>query len=300
MIQATPGLVSVVIPAYNAAAFITHAVDSALAQTYQRCEILIVNDGSTDDTARALEVYGDTIRILHQANSGLSNARNRGIRAARGELVALLDADDRWLPSKLARQVEILQANPRIGFCSTRTRVEAPDGTPTGEWSCPHIEGTLLQTLFLCNGAIPGSGSGVMARRHLFDQVGLFDETLRSLEDIDMWMRLAAVTGYECIDEPLTVIVKHPDSMSRNLEVMREAALRVMRKNRHLLPPSDRGGLWQTGYTSVLADYAKWEYRRGRRGHAMLHVAEGLIRSPLRRGRMLIGLLLAMSLGQPL
>lgn len=300
MTQAIPGWVSVVIPAYNAAAFITHAVDSVLAQTYLHREILIVNDGSTDDTARVLEAYGEALRVIHQPNGGLSNARNRGIREARGEFVALLDADDRWLPTKLARQVELLQAHPEIGFCSTRTRVEAPDGTPTGEWPCPQLDGALLRTLFLCNGSIPGSGSGVLVRRCLFATVGLFDETLRSLEDIDMWMRLAAVTDYACIDEPLTTIVKHPDSMSRNLNVMRTAALQVMRKNRHLLPQSDRGGLWQAGYASVLADYAKWEYRQGQRGRAMRHLLEGLIRAPLRRGRMLLGLLLAMARGQPL
>lgn len=296
--ETTQELVSVVIPAYNAAGFIARAVDSVLAQTWQRREILVVNDGSTDATVQVLEAYGDAIRVIHQANGGLSSARNRGIKEAAGELIAFLDADDRWLPDKLARQVAILAANPEIGFCSTRTRVEAPDGTASGEWLCPQLEGTLLRTLFLRNGSIPGSGSGVMARRHLFDRVGRFDQTLRSLEDIDMWMRLAAVTGYACIDEPLTVIVKHPDSMSRNLDIMREAALRVMRKNRPLLPPRDRGGPWRAGYASVLADYAKWEYRQGRRGRAMWRLLEGLIRAPLRRGRLLISLLVAMALKQ--
>lgn len=294
------GLVSVVIPAYNAADFIAHALNSVLAQTYRRREVLVVNDGSTDDTVRVLQAYGDAIRIVHKSNGGLSSARNRGIREAAGEFVAFLDADDRWLPDKLARQVEILLRDPAVGFCSTRTLVEAPDGTLTGEWPCPKIEGTLLRTLFLRNGSIPGSGSGVLVRRSLFDQAGGFDETLRSLEDVDMWMRLAAVTGYACIDAPLTVIVKHPASMSRNLDIMREAALRVMRKNRHLLPEGDRNGLWQAGYASVLADYAKWEYRQGLWGRAMWHLTEGLVRAPRRRGRMLAGLLLAMALKQPL
>ncbi|TVR59325.1 MAG: glycosyltransferase family 2 protein [Candidatus Competibacteraceae bacterium] len=293
-------LVSVVIPAYNAAGFIARAVDSVLAQTYQRCEIRVVDDGSTDDTVRILETYGDALQVIRQPNGGLSNARNRGLAAAEGEYVAFLDADDRWLPDKLARQVAILEARPDIGFCSTRTRVEAPDGTCVGEWSCPHLEGTLLQTLFLRNGSIPGSGSGVMVRRQLFAVVEPFDETLRSLEDIDLWMRLAAVTGYVCLDEPLTVIVKHPDSMSRNLEVMRAAALRVMRKNRHLLPPKEQNRLWQAGYASVLADYAKWEYRAGRRGRAMGHLLEGLVRAPRQRGRMIAGLLLAMVRGETL
>jgi hypothetical protein len=162
------------------------------------------------------------------------------------------------------------------------------------------MDDTLLDTLFLRNGAIPGSGSGVMVRRHLFDQTGLFDESLSSLEDIDMWMRLAAITRYTCIDEPLTIIVKHPASMSRNLDAMRAAALTVMRKNRKLLSPPSRGSLWRAGYANVLADYAKWEYRAGRRMSAIAHLLSGLGHSPIRRGRMIFGLLLAMALGRPI
>ena len=292
--------ISVVIPAYNAAGFVCQAVDSVLAQTHAPAEVLVINDGSTDDTAQVLEAYGDRIRVIHQRNGGLSNARNRGIREARGEYVAFLDADDRWLPGKLARQFEILSQQPEIGFCSTRTLVETPAHEITGEWSCPKVEGSLLATLFLRNGAIPGSGSSVMVRRHLVDRVGGFDESLRSLEDIDCWMRLAAVCRYACIDEPLTVIVKHPDSMSGNLRRMREAALTVMHKNRHLLPKRERGALWRAGYASVLADYAKWEYRNGERKRAMLHLVQGLAHAPVRRGRMVAGLLVAMARGQPL
>lgn len=296
----TVATVSVVIPAWNAAAFVRRAIDSALAQTWQAREIIVVNDGSTDATAEVLGTYGAAVRVVSQANGGLSNARNRGIREATGEFVALLDADDWWLPEKLARQVELMRRRPELGFCSTRARIVAPDGVETGTWDCPTIERSLLSTLFLRNGAIPGSGSGVLVRRALFDRVGLFDETLRSLEDIDMWMRLAAVSAYGCIDELLTVIVKQPDSMSRNFTVMRDAALRVMHKNRALLAPKDRGAHWRAGYASVLADYAKWEYRTGQRAAAIRHVLEGFACSPLRRGRMLGGLLLAMALGQRL
>lgn len=292
--------VSVVIPAYNAAGFIRRAVDSVLAQTWPRRDIIVVNDGSTDDTLRELATYRDKIRIIDKPNGGLPQARNSGIRAATGEYIAFLDADDRWLPEKLARQVEILVADPEVGFCSTVTRVEDPGGSPSGEWPCPHSKEPLLNTLFLQNGVIPGSGSGVMVRRELFQRVGLFDPTLRSLEDIDMWMRLAAVSRYACIDEALTVIVKHPDSMSRNLETMREAALQVMKKNRELLHEKDRGGLWRAGYANVMADYAKWEYRSGQRMRAIAHLVAALGHSPIRRGRMLAGLLLAMTMGRPL
>ncbi|RNE90207.1 glycosyltransferase family A protein [Marichromatium sp. AB31] len=292
--------VSAVIPAYDAAAHIVGAVESVLAQTLAGVEVVVVDDGSRDATAELLAGFCERIRVIRQPNGGLSNARNRGIAEARGTFVAFLDADDRWHPDKLARQLARLESDPALGFCSTRTRVEDPAGRLLNHWDCPDDAGTLLETLFLRNGAVPGSGSGVMVRRDLFARVGGFDESLRSLEDIDMWMRLAAVSGYACIDEPLTLVVKHPGSMSRNLAVMRAAALRVMRKNRHLLPRAARGRLWRAGYASVLADFAKWEYRAGQRGRAMLHLAEGLALAPLSRGRMLLGLLAAMGAGRTL
>lgn len=292
-------LVSVVIPAYNAAGCITRAVDSVLAQTYERREIVVVDDGSTDDTVRTLAEYGDALQVIQQANGGAGRARNQGIREAAGEFIAFLDADDRWLPDKLARQVEILEANPDVGFCSTRTLAEAADGRPLGEWTCPIVEQTILHALFVNPGAIPGSASGVMVRRCLLDEVGLFDEHLRQ-EDTDLWFRLAAAAGYACIDEPLTVIVKQPDSRSDNLQAMRAAALEILRRHRRLLPPGGQGGFWQAAYAGILADYAKWEYRRGQRFRAMGHIVEGLLRAPRQRGRLLLGLLLAMALGQPL
>jgi glycosyltransferase involved in cell wall biosynthesis len=293
MTESSEQLVTVVIPAYNAAAFIRQAIDSVLTQTWPLREILVIDDGSTDATGQVLEDYGDSVRVVHKPNGGLSSARNRGIREAEGDLIAFLDADDRWLPDKLARQVKLMADHPDIGFCSTKTLVETPDGEPSGEWACPIVQDTLLKTLFLQNGAIPGSGSGVMARRKLFDLVGLFDESLRSLEDIDMWMRLAAATNYRCIDDPLTVIVKHPDSMSRNLEVMRGAAIHVMKKNRPLLPSEARGSFWRSGYAGMLTDYAKWEYRTGGYMTSIVHLLEALVIAPIQRGRLIISLLVA-------
>jgi glycosyltransferase involved in cell wall biosynthesis len=291
MREERPGLVSVVIPAYNAADWVGRAIDSALAQTYTQREILVVDDGSRDATPEVLVAYGDAIRVLNQANAGLSSARNLGIQQARGEFVAFLDADDHWLPEKLNRQVRRLRDDPQLGFCSTRTRVESPAGVPLGSWDCPRIEASLLRTLFLRHATVAGSGSSVLARRRLFEQAGLFDVNLKSLEDIDMWMRLASLCGYACIDEQLTVIVKSPDSMSGNLDVMRRSALQVMHKNRHLLPPAERGRFWQGAYAGVLTDYAKWELRAGRRLDAIRHLLEALARAPLARWKLTLAML---------
>ncbi len=296
----TEPTVSVVIPAFNAAAFVAQAVDSVLAQTWPQCEILVINDGSTDNTLDVLMAYGDAIRVISKPNGGLSSARNRGIEEASGRYVAFLDADDRWLPAKLSRQVAVMEQVEDVGFCSTTAQVVSPDDEPLNIWPCPDIQDSLLETLFRQNGAIPGSGSGVMARRDLFDTAGPFDESLRSLEDIDMWMRLAAITDYRCIDEPLTIIVKHPDSMSRNLSVMCESAERVMRKNRHLLRHDAQGVFWRCGYAAMLADYAKGEYRAGRKGRAIRLLVRGLLRCPTGKARPLVGLLLAMLAGRRL
>ncbi len=292
------GSVSVVIPAYNVAWCVKRAIDSVLCQTLPPAEILVVNDGSTDNSATLVSEFGEAVTLINQSNSGLSNARNTGIRLAKSEWVAFLDADDYWLPEKLERQLGALADHPDVGFCSTCTRVEDTEGKPMGLWGCPVLDDTILKSLFTRNACVAGSGSSVVAQRNLMLQAGLFDESLHSLEDIDMWMRLAAITDYLCIPDPQTVIIKRPGSMSGNLDVMRSAALTVMHKNRHLLAEKDRGRFWNGAYANVLSDYAKWEYRSGRRWTAMRHLTEGLLRAPLKHGRALTGLLVAMLLKQ--
>jgi glycosyltransferase involved in cell wall biosynthesis len=295
-----PPAVSVVIPAYNAAWCVAKAVESVLVQQGCDFELVVVDDGSTDDTAAVLAHYGDAVRVVRQRNQGLSAARNAGLRAARGEFVAFLDADDWWLPGKLAPQLALLRARPEVGFCSCAARVEDPDGRLLNLWPAPRWEGPFLVHLFGSAADVAGSGSAVVARRALFGRVGGFDESLRSLEDIDMWMRLAAVTDYACLDEPLVVILKRPGSMSRNLEVMRDAALRVMAKNRALLPPVLQGGYWRACMASIHADYAKWRYRQGQRRAALGEVFHMARLAPVARGRLALGLVRDIALNRPL
>ena len=124
--KSSPVLVSVVTPAFNVGWCVGRAIDSVLGQSLRELEIIVVNDGSTDDTRDVLAAYGDSIRAIDQANGGMSAARNTGIRAARGAFIAFLDADDWWLPEKLARQIDLMQRRPDVGFCSTTARVENP------------------------------------------------------------------------------------------------------------------------------------------------------------------------------
>jgi glycosyltransferase involved in cell wall biosynthesis len=292
--------VSVVIPAYNAGWCVGKAIDSVQSQDYRDFEILVVDDGSTDDTAAVLARRGESIRVIGQSNQGLSSARNAGIREARGDYVAFLDADDWWLPRKLGLQMQLMADRPELGFTSTAARVEDPDGRLVNLWAAPDWQGSFLVHLFETQAAVAGSGSAVVARRTLLEELGGFDTSLRSVEDIDMWMRLAAVTVYACIDEPLVVILKRPLSMSRNLQLMRDSVLTVMRKNRELLPPALRDAYWRACVAGIHGDYAKWRYREGQTGAGLLEIAQLLRLAPIRRGRLGLGLLKDFLLRRPL
>jgi glycosyltransferase involved in cell wall biosynthesis len=283
-------LVSVVMPAYNVAWCIGRAIDSVLAQDYRARELIVVNDGSTDDTRAVLDGYGSRITAIDQENRGMSAARNVAIGRAGGDYIAFLDADDRWLPGKLSRQVELMQRHPEIGFCSTAARVEDGDGNLLNLWRCAGESAEMLVTLFAENAAIAGGCSAVMVRKHLLDQVGLFDESLRGFEDPDLWMRLAAVSGYACIDETLAVILRRDKSVSRNLDAMRVSSLRSLQKNRPLLPARLRGRFWRDCLAGVYTDYAKPAYRAGRIGRAYADTLRALLLSPVGRGKLCLGL----------
>jgi glycosyltransferase involved in cell wall biosynthesis len=292
-------LVSVVIPAYNAAWCVGKAVDSVLAQDFRDFEVIVVNDGSTDDTAAVLAGYGDAIRVVHQANGGMSSARNAGIRAARGELIAFLDSDDWWLSGKLRRQVELMQMNPDVGFSSTAARIEDSQRQLIDIWECGEWDRSFLVHLFGNNAGIAGGSSALMVRRGPLDVLGGYDESLDGVEDADLWIRLAAILDYACIAEPLVVIRKHSASVSHNLDVMQQSVARVMRKNRHLLPPNLQGGYWRGTLAGIYGDYAKRRYRAGRRGAALVDVVRILMLAPIARGRLGLGLLRDILLGRP-
>lgn len=293
-------LVSVIIPAWNSADTLARCLDSVFAQTWSRREIVVVDDGSTDATPDVLAAYGDRLRAIRQANAGPSAARNRGLREARGAYVAFLDADDHWLPEKLQRQVTLLEARPDIGFCSTATTVVDADAAFLRDWPCRQGNAPLLETLFMHSAAVSGSTSGVLARRELLQAAAGFDENLRGFEDPDLWIRLAAVSGYACIAEPLTVVVRTPDSVSGNLPRMCAATLASFRKNRGLLPRERRGGYWRAACAGALADYAKGAYRSGQVGQALAWLLRALVYSPIRRGRLILSLMVAMLAGQKL
>ena len=191
MEQTASPLVSVIIPAYDVSEFIGEALDSVLAQTFTDYEIIVINDGSPDTEAleRALKPYMSRIVYLKQENRGVSAARNSGIKAARGSLIAFLDGDDTWLPNYLAVQVARIQADPTIDVLYPNV-IMFGDPSEAGEefmTICPSngevtFERLLLQECNVSNCSI--------ARRETIVRAGLFDESLRSVEDFDLWLRV--------------------------------------------------------------------------------------------------------------
>jgi glycosyltransferase involved in cell wall biosynthesis len=210
-------LVSVVVPTYNRAGIVGQAIDSVLAQTYPRLELIVVDDGSRDDTPRLLATYGQRIRQLRQENRGVSAARNLGIQASAGELIALLDSDDYWLPGKLSAQVAFFEQHPESMLCQTEESWIRNGRRVNPKERHRKYGGMIFEkTLPLCL----VSPSAVMLRRTLLDEVGLFDETLPACEDYDLWLRITWKYTVGLIETPL--IVKrggHADQLSRLAEL---------------------------------------------------------------------------------
>jgi glycosyltransferase involved in cell wall biosynthesis len=197
--------VSVVIPTYNLASFLPGAVAGVRAQGWPELEMVVVDDGSTDETAEvlgALARENANLRWFRQENAGAAAARNRGIEESRGEFVAFLDADDVWLPGKLAAQFEALANKPEAAFSYTDVTLRRPDGVDE-DLACGVPGQPLL--LQLLGGNLFATPT-VLARRECFREVGLFDASLRTGEDWDMWMRLAAHFEHARVARPLTII----------------------------------------------------------------------------------------------
>jgi len=199
-------LVSIIIPAYNVEGFIKNAINSALNQTYSNIEIVVIDDGSTDKTKEVLNSYitSRKIKYIYQANQGLAGARNSGICESHGKYIALLDADDEFLPEKIEKQISALEANPDYGICYCDI-IHFFEGNPRRFYHHRYTyqSGNLFEPLLEKQFINPLS---VVIKKDILDKWGVFDPELRHTEDWELWLRLAhRGVKFYYLDEPLAL-----------------------------------------------------------------------------------------------
>ncbi|MFT6047580.1 MAG: glycosyltransferase involved in cell wall biosynthesis [Arenicella sp.] len=241
-------LVSVVIPVYNVEHFIKTCLDSVLAQSYENLEVLVVDDGSPDQSIPIVEQYNDQrLRIIRQENRGLASARNTGIREARGDFIALLDSDDFWSADKIQKHVAVMLANPKCGLSFSASMFVDENGKSLNRLQEPYNKEDFNSPQIFCRNPI-GNGSVPMIARSVFDQIAYksagvqhlqyFDESLRQSEDIDCWTRitLQTETEFHYIDKPLTFYRLNSGGLSANVDRQFEAWERVLAKVTYLAP----------------------------------------------------------------
>lgn len=261
--------VSVVIPAYNSARFLQESIESVRQQTTSVHEIIVVDDGSTDETEKVIQSLGGDIVYIRQANAGVSAARNRGIAQATGEIIAFLDADDLWLPQKVENQVRVFWGNPDIALVATdRTDIDAQGsllldslfkkqglyaffselrGNPV-----PQALSRLVQVNFIPT-------SSVMVRKSALAQVGVFDTAIRYGEDLELWARIAAQYPIACLPEVLIRYRQHGNNATQATEKLLLDMVQVMKRIRswggQALNKEDANAdqavaqaLWELGY----------------------------------------------------
>lgn len=233
-LQNTPSAqpaVTVIIPSYNCAALLPRAIESALAQTFTSIAVIVVDDGSTDDTARVVQPYLSHIRYIRQNNKGLPGARNAGIRASRSPFVALLDADDAWVPEKLALQMTLFD-DPAVDIVYSDFRVEYSDGNVKESYLAERplaSEGDVTEAYIQSRFLFPSS---MVLRREAMEACGLFDETMLACEDIELFTKMCLRGKVARIDRPLMIRSEGSSNITANGEKMQHYTLRAFH---HLL-----------------------------------------------------------------
>lgn len=232
--------ITVVIPAYNGERTIRETIKSLQQQTFQDFELIVINDGSTDRTVEVVESINDNrIKVFSYENRGLSTARNCGITRASAEFITFIDADDLWTSDKLELQLAALKKNPEAGvayswtsFMNVNERGQPISFLPSPQYS---FSGNVYKQLLM--GDFILSGSNVMIRREAIDSAGEFEPTLKSCEDWDYWLRLAARWHFVVVPKYQILYRRTPRAMSSKVEVMKEASLIAMERAYEAAPP---------------------------------------------------------------
>ena len=213
--------VSVIIPAYNAMSYLPETLETVFNQSFKDFEVVVVNDGSTDNIEEWISQISDPrVKLVSQANLGVSEARNNGIAKSQGEYIAFLDTDDLWKSTKLARQVRVLDNYPEVGLVYTWVTYIDERGNSTGRVVNYQYEGNVWQEL--TKGNLIECGSVAMVRRQCFEECGVFDGNFvgNFVEDWDMWLRIAKTYPFKVIEEPLVYYRQVTNSASSNWQAM--------------------------------------------------------------------------------
>jgi glycosyltransferase involved in cell wall biosynthesis len=237
--NATSPEVSVVLPVYNGAGTIAATIASVLRQTHGSFELLVIDDGSTDDTVRIAGSFRDPRIAVHSfENRGLAASRNRGVRLARGEFIGFIDADDLWTEHKLARQVEALRRDPAAGLAYSFTDCIDEHDAYLGPGSHIAASGRVYEKLLVWN--FLDSGSCALVRASALADAGMFDESLPAAEDWDLWLRLAWGYPFACVPWPDVLYRVHSSAMSSSIRRQEQACLRVFSAAVNRLPAGAR------------------------------------------------------------
>ena len=227
--------VEIILPAYNAAPYLSMALDSVIAQTFADWRILLVDDGSKDETAAIAHAYrqrlGARLKYIYQENAGLPAARNTGIRHAEGEFLALLDADDVWLPHRLEASLRSFAGKPEVGLSYGLIEGIDPSGEVLARFTDrkKHPEGWIASQIYMRTMDLPCPT--VTFRRVCIEQIGLFDESLRATEDRDLWVRIAQRFQVVCVPQVLAQYRTSPQAMTTDPQRMLTAQLRFVEKH---------------------------------------------------------------------
>lgn len=227
----TTPLVSVIIPTYNRAGTIVRCLDSVFEQTYRSMEVIVVDDGSVDETVELIKKYGDKVTLICQPNGGPSSARNTGFATARGEIIAFLDSDDTWKPDKLERQVRLMMlGGSTVPCCVCNATIMSNNGTSNTSFRVSDVESRLAEGYWLNPVAIIATrfllfNQVVAIRRDAFESIGGFNENMRLLEDYDLAFRLALLGPWAFVSEAL--VEKYNDSEGIGVIAMRDPTVHV-------------------------------------------------------------------------
>ncbi len=273
--------IAAVVPLFNKRRYVVEAVESMLQQTRAADEIVIVDDGSTDGSGDLVaKRYGhdSRIRLIRQANRGPGAARNVGIKATRSPLLAFLDADDKWLPEKLERQGAFMEQNPScmMSFTSSIGYNERTDET----WYTPLLQ-NIQKDRFIRKEYFPQRSyiatNSVMICREALDRVGLFDESLWTSQDADLWLRIMLQFGFEYIPERLVWVRRGYPQSIKTMERRRRGNDRYFAKHRYTFGRGGRGqAIWRAGYSSVLRGNAIWYFQQRMGRKAMGHLLKAV------------------------